>query len=202
MGKLPNTRKKTVDECVVVMFILVIVYFIASDIATRYVYSRMRPTQPQKAYWIYQTPQSEKIKVKIYKEKPVKPETVAKVIVAVCFVETVAKVIEAVCFVENQTGNPTLLGDGGDAVGVLQIHTEMVDECNRIMGKKVWGYADRNDPVKSRAMAWCFFNHRQNHYGLGDELDEQIRLGGLWNKPNGTAKADYLNKVRVALAML
>ena len=116
--------------------------------------------------------------------------------------ETIARIIEAVCKVENRSGDPSAIGDGGDAVGVAQIHTEMVDECNRIMGEQVWTPADRFSPAKSREMMWCFFNDRQKHYKLGDTLDEQIRLGSLWNKPDGTAPAGYRGKVQFELVML
>ena len=44
------------------------------------------------------------------------------------------------------------VGDGGAAIGILQIHKQMVDECNRILKKNMYTYADRLSPEKSIEM--------------------------------------------------
>jgi hypothetical protein len=57
----------------------------------------------------------------------------------------------AVCWVESK-GDPRAIGDNGDAIGIAQIHKEVVDDCNRILGKKKYCYQDRWNVVKSREM--------------------------------------------------
>lgn len=102
--------------------------------------------------------------------------------------------IAALMMVESG-GDATAIGDGGAAVGVLQIHPAIVQDLNR------WGYAfklvDRLDPVKSVRMAeiwltrWC---------GSGASYE---KLARCWNGgPRGYAKAStlaYWKKVRLEL---
>ena len=55
-------------------------------------------------------------------------------------------------------------GDGGRAVGVLQIWPIMVDECNRIAGEKRWTYVDRHSKVQSVQMCAVYMNHQVKRY--------------------------------------
>lgn len=94
------------------------------------------------------------------------------------------------------SGNPAAIGDGGEAVGVLQIHRVLVDDVNRILGKDQFTYEDRFSVGKSREM----FRIYTDHYSRG-ESDEVIAR--RWNGgPRGDNKEStliYWEKVQDAL---
>lgn len=89
--------------------------------------------------------------------------------------------------------NPAAVGDGGRAVGVLQIWTVTVDDANRILGRKAFTYADRLDRDKSESMFWVIVGH----YSRGASREVVARR---WNGgPRGERKAAtvaYWNKVK------
>ena len=90
-------------------------------------------------------------------------------------------------------GNPSAVGDGGRAVGILQQHPISVREANRITGNR-WTYADRRDPARAKAMclatlAW--------HYKRG--VTDPVELGGRWRNPKGDAPRWYKERVREAI---
>ena len=101
----------------------------------------------------------------------------------------------AVCWVESR-GDPRAVGDGGAALGVGQIHTIMVDDCNRIVGRRRWSYADRLCPVKSFQMfaVYCL------HYWPAGGPEQWARA---WNGgPRGPEKSctlAYWRRVEAAL---
>lgn len=70
--------------------------------------------------------------------------------------------------------NSSVIGDGGKAVGLLQIHPIMVREVNRILGKNLYTYDDRYDPDKSIEM----FEIYQSYYNPDKDLELAARL---WN---------------------
>ena len=72
----------------------------------------------------------------------------------------IASVIAALCVVETN-GDPSAIGDGGKAVGVLQMWPIAAAEANRLEGiearrerrpARTWTLADRLDPQASREM--------------------------------------------------
>ena len=79
-----------------------------------------------------------------------------------------ARLLPAIEHVES-SGRADAVGDGGKAVGILQIHPVMVADCNRIVGEDRWTLDDRTDAVKSRAM----FRTYSDHYSK-DASDEVI----------------------------
>jgi len=92
-----------------------------------------------------------------------------------------------------ESGGRCVVGDSGKAVGVYQIHKVYVDDVNRILCKKVYTYADRNDEAKSRKMVELYLTH----YGKGkSQLDmARIHNGG----PNGHKKQatlKYAEKIK------
>ena len=103
-----------------------------------------------------------------------------------------ARLLPAIEHVES-SGRADAVGDGGKAVGILQIHPVMVADCNRIVGEDRWTLDDRKDAVKSRAM----FRTYSDHYSK-DASDEVIAR--RWNSgPRGDRKKateGYWNKVR------
>jgi hypothetical protein len=84
---------------------------------------------------------------------------------------------------------PDAIGDGGKAVGILQIHPVMVAEANRIVGAQRWTPADRRNPQASLAMAWTVLGW---HYGRG--VTDPVELACRWNRPDGSARAGYRMK--------
>ena len=118
------------------------------------------------------------------------------------FAEPSDKLINALVKVESN-GNSAAVGDGGKAVGVLQIHQGVVDDVNRIC-KTTYTYADRKDAKKSREMCRKFLTHWGRHYQkktknvATDEVLSRIWNGGPrgWKNP---ATNKYWNKVKKAL---
>lgn len=106
-----------------------------------------------------------------------------------------ARLLPAIEQVES-SGNPSAIGDGGKAVGLLQIHPVMVTDCNRIVGEQRWTMADRLDADKSRAMFRVYSGHYSRN--ASDEV-----VARRWNAgPKGELKAasvGYWNKVRTAM---
>lgn len=85
------------------------------------------------------------------------------------------------------------IGDHGRAVGILQIHTRMVDEVNRVCKTK-YTYADRYDPWKSHEMASKWLAWAQKKY----KIDDPIELAYRWNKPrHGKVSHKYKHRIQV-----
>jgi len=106
-----------------------------------------------------------------------------------------ARLLPAIEQVESG-GKSDAVGDGGKAVGILQIHPIMVKDVNRILGEERFTLADRLDPAKSREM----FRIYSEHYSKG-QSDEV--LARRWNSgPKGEKKSAtlaYWSKVKAAM---
>jgi soluble lytic murein transglycosylase-like protein len=97
-------------------------------------------------------------------------------------------------------GRPRVVGDGGKAVGVLQLHGIYVQDVNRISGKTFSG-ADRLDPGRSREMATLYLNYwgrryeRETGKSATPEVLARIHNGGPqgWQKK---ATLPYWRKVQ------
>lgn len=103
-----------------------------------------------------------------------------------------ARILPAIEHVES-SGRADAVGDGGKAVGILQIHPVMVEDCNRIVGEDRWTLEDRLCPDESRAMFRVYSNHYSK--GKSDEVVARRWNGG----PRGDrrkATAPYWAKVR------
>ena len=66
--------------------------------------------------------------------------------------------IAALIMVESG-GDPAAIGDDGLAVGILQQHPIFVDDVNRILGRSVYTYMDRNDVEQAVEMAKIWLLH-------------------------------------------
>ena len=89
------------------------------------------------------------------------------------------------------------LGDGGRAVGRLQMHEIMVDECNRILGYGAFTHKDRTDTQKSLAMCIVFLRRqRQRKPGA-----TRLELICSWNSGsiNKPCSPSYRLKVKEIL---
>lgn len=90
--------------------------------------------------------------------------------------------------------NVKAVGDGGKAVGCMQIHTAVVDDVNRIYGKS-YKYSDRTDRTKSREIAKLYLAHWGKHYTkkTGLKPTDQV-LARIWNGgPSGWSNRNTVN---------
>lgn len=114
-------------------------------------------------------------------------------------VDRYASLLPAIEHVES-SGNSDAVGDGGRAVGVLQIHPVMVEDVNRIAKSKKLGVQftldDRKDPIKSRHM----FRIYSEHYSK-DASDEVVarRWNGGPRGERNKATDKYWNKVKESM---
>jgi len=97
--------------------------------------------------------------------------------------------------------NPDAIGDGGQAVGILQIHPIMVRDVNRIVGSERFSLADRYDVRESYTMAAVFFLHYGRRAVRGQTREASVvTLARMWNGgPRGhhkQATRRYGEKVR------
>ena len=114
----------------------------------------------------------------------------------------ILSVISALCIIEsaNRSG---AIGDGGRAVGILQMWPIAVAEANRIENRAsrlegrrptAWVCADRTDPEQSKAMA---FTTLKFHYERG--CTNAIDLGCRWRNPYSRCPEWYREKLRRCL---
>lgn len=105
----------------------------------------------------------------------------------------IAQVIAALLVVES--GNrPHAVGDGGRAVGCLQMHAVAVAEANRLAGRRRWTPADRRCPRESIAMCRLTLAH---HFRRG--VTDPVALACRWRNPSGDAPVWYRERLARAL---
>lgn len=101
-----------------------------------------------------------------------------------------AKTVLAAALVESG-GDPCAIGDGGKAVGILQIHPIMVADVNRIVGGPLYSLADRRDVLKSVEMFVIYCLHYWPNGGPeqwargwngGPDGPQQSETEGYWRK--------------------
>jgi hypothetical protein len=104
-------------------------------------------------------------------------------------------------------GNPFAVGDGGKAVGCLQIHASVVADVNRIAGPKTAPYtlADRLEVEKSKQMCVIYLSYYATEKRIGRAVTDQDRAR-IWNGgPLGYKKSAtevYWAKVKRELGKL
>ena len=104
---------------------------------------------------------------------------------------TISNLITALIIVES-SGNDLAIGDGGRAIGPLQIHRGVVLDVNRITGSN-YRHQDMTNRAQARAVCEAYLRH----YGKGDTTEQLARR---WNGgPKGDQKqatAAYWRKVQ------
>jgi hypothetical protein len=114
----------------------------------------------------------------------------------------IAQVVAALIAVESN-GNSSAIGDGGRAVGVLQMWECAVAEANRLEAiearrekrqARTWTLSDRRVPERAVAMAWVTL---RAHYRRG--VTDPVELGCRWRNPYSECPAWYRAKVRKEL---
>lgn len=105
--------------------------------------------------------------------------------------------IFALIHVESQ-GEPRAVGDGGAALGLLQIRREVVEDVNRIYGTE-YRHEDAFEPGKAVEIAVLYLRYWGNRGGPATPE----KLARIWNGgPRGAEKdatLAYWRKVREAL---
>lgn len=87
---------------------------------------------------------------------------------------------------QESSGNPHAVGPvyrGNASIGILQLHHDFVDECNRIMGMidgrtQRWTYDERYDVTASRDMVLCWHMYYCVHTG-------DVSAEGIARRHNG-----------------
>jgi len=107
---------------------------------------------------------------------------------------TISNLISALIIVES-SGNDLAVGDGGKAIGPLQIHKAVILDVNRITGSN-YRHQDMTNRVQARAVCEAYLRH----YGKGATTEQLARR---WNGgPKGDQKqatAAYWRKVQKAI---
>ena len=107
---------------------------------------------------------------------------------------TISNLISALIIVES-SGNDLAIGDGGRAIGPLQIHRGVVLDVNRITGSS-YRHQDMTNRAQARAVCEAYLRH----YGKGATTEQLARR---WNGgPTGDKKKAteaYWAKVRKAM---
>ena len=113
-----------------------------------------------------------------------------------------ASLIAALIFVESG-GNPNAIGDRGRAIGVLQVHREVVTDVNRLYGTQ-YSHQQMTNPVKARQVAALYLQYWGRAYErqTGKRPSPEV-LARIWNGgPAGWRKNStlpYWKKVRQTL---
>ena len=115
---------------------------------------------------------------------------------------TIAILLNALIAVES-CGNPAAIGDIGQAVGILQICPECVQDVNRITGKS-YTLHDRKNVSKSREICTAYLMHYGKQYErrTGKTATAEI-YARIWNGgPYGYSREGtrvYWRKVQAAM---
>lgn len=107
-------------------------------------------------------------------------------------------VLKAMIYVESR-GDPLAVGDGGRAIGVLQIHKDYWRDATGFLGVD-WPYSDARDPVKAAAAVRAYCEHYAKAYNRPwtAETISRIHNGG----PLGWKKRATIRYYRKILAHL
>ena len=116
--------------------------------------------------------------------------------------DIIAQVVAALITIESN-GRAAAVGDGGRAVGVLQMWPVAVAEANRLEAiearrenrtARKWTLKDRAIPERAVDMAWVTL---RSHYRSG--VTDPIELGCKWRNPHSECPEWYRAKVRKEL---
>jgi hypothetical protein len=79
----------------------------------------------------------------------------------------VSEILLAALIAVESGGDVNAIGDRGKAVGILQIHIEVVKDCNTILKEKRFKYVDRKDRINSKIMCSVYLGHYCSEARLG-----------------------------------
>ena len=92
--------------------------------------------------------------------------------------------VQAFIYVESK-GNRWAVNKKTQAVGVLQLKPVVIDECNRLIGRKKYRLADRTNIRKSKEMFHIIMKHKNPSYNIAKACK-------IWNYKGGI---EYRRKV-------
>lgn len=97
------------------------------------------------------------------------------------------KLIENLVIVESG-GDPSAVGDKGRALGVLQIHKEVVLDANNVLGTS-YKHKDMFDARSSKVVARAYLSQHYNKLESKGKLPTDENLARIWNGgPDGWQK--------------
>lgn len=105
------------------------------------------------------------------------------------YADNLDNLINAMIVVESG-GNDAAIGDGGKAVGCLQIWPITIKDANRIIGYKKYTLADRYDRQKSKEICRLIMTHYEK---TPEGMCRRWNGGGNWRKIESTIK--YWKKI-------
>ena len=109
--------------------------------------------------------------------------------------------LDAIEYVESK-GNTNAIGDGGLAVGCMQIHPIMVKDINRILGWNNYTLNDRYDRNKSRQMCKIYLYHYCKNMNFKDMAACWVAGPDGYLQKNKPAVKKYLEKINNYLVNL
>ena len=89
-------------------------------------------------------------------------------------------------------GRLDAVGDGGRAVGILQMWPVCVQEANRLVGKKRWTNEDRKTAKGSYEMAEIILT---SHLKRRKPPENLVELCARWRNPSGDAPQWYKKRI-------
>lgn len=96
---------------------------------------------------------------------------------------SISAIIAVLISIES-SGNDLAIGDGGAARGPLQIHREVVQDVNRISGKK-FQWTRMTNRAEAKQVAEIYLGHYATERRLGRKVTPQD-VARIWNGgPNG-----------------
>jgi len=110
-----------------------------------------------------------------------------------------AALIAAIAMVESG-GDPQAVGDGGRAIGILQVRKILIEDVNRVADTWYRWPQDARDPAKSRRIARLYLDYYCGRYTArtGQAITPDV-AARIWNGgPRGYAfscTADYGRRV-------
>ena len=107
-------------------------------------------------------------------------------------------VLDAIKMVESKNGK-YIYGKNGE-LGQYQIKKIVIDDINRIIGKRIYKYSDALDEKKSREICKLYIEYWSKKRGCYGDIKSMVRI---WNGgPNGHKKEStlpYWNKIKEVL---
>ena len=122
-----------------------------------------------------------------HKMKTLKSITIFLLAVSAANGDSLDRFIDALCIVES-SGNHLAVGDNGKAFGILQIHSIMIRDYNRITGERLEHKA-AFDPKTARKVCRTVLLHYEGEAVAGGNWEACARL---WNGGPGWRKKKHL----------
>lgn len=97
-------------------------------------------------------------------------------------------------------GNPDAVGDGGKAIGILQIHAAVVEDVNRVYRTEYVWPRDAKNPTTAKQICELYLRYWMSHHSrkTGQSVSYEM-AARIWNGgptgPTKSATLPYYRKV-------